>query len=139
MNNIKNKIEIVHNNNSSSTEKKLKENKYKARQLSISRDSNKSYPNPKKNERSSNTIQTIIGQLNENYKSNGKHKKIPTHQKVNTLRRQKNDGTDSYKFITHQDPTISNNMPVNNVAVGKLKPVVQQQNMVAVQPTDDPT
>ena len=53
------------------------------------------------------------------------------------LRREKTDGTDSYKFITQKEQTISNNIPVDTGTVGENMYYIK--TVVAVQPTDDPT
>ena len=80
----------------------------------------------KKNKgRNNNATKKTIIKFKNKYISSDKNKSIQAHHKVNMLRREKTDGTDSYKFITQKEQTISNNITVDTGSDEKLKHVVQ--------------
>ena len=90
-------------------------------------DSNEINPNSNNKGRNNKATKKTIIKLKDKYISNDKIIKILAHYKINMLRREKTDDTDSYNFITQKEQTISNNILVDTGTVEKLKPVVQKQ------------
>ena len=90
-------------------------------------DPNEIYPDSNNKGRNDNATKKLIIKSKYKYISSDKNIKISVHHQKNIVRREKNDGTNTHKFITKKEQAISNNIPVDTGTVEKLKHVVQKQ------------